>query len=147
MPDQRLKGQEISIRVTQQGTIVDSFTSFSSFNEEVDLEIKGDGFLGEGVNRFDEILNGYGGDFEMQLTTSAWMKFQQNVIARATRTQPDLVFNVIRTDFFPNGESLIVTYLDVKWGGMPTSVGSRGDYAKVKGQFKCSDRSEQFNQV
>ncbi len=147
MAGQRIKGQEISIRVTRGGAVVDTIDSVASFNESVALEIKEDGFLGEAVNRFDEILNGYGGDFETQLTTSSWQRFQQAVIDRATRKDPTIVFNVIRTDLYPDGSSLVVTYLDVKWGEQPMSVGTRGDYAKVKASFKCSDRSSQENQI
>lgn len=141
----RLKGQEISIRVVQDATTVDTLDSIGSFNEEVALEIKEDGFLGEPVNRFDEILNGFSGDFEMQLTNAAWVRWQQAIIDRATRRRPALKFNVVRTDFYASGDSSIFTYKDVKWGAQPTSLGSRGDYVKVKASFKCSERAVQTN--
>jgi hypothetical protein len=146
-PGQRLKGQEVSIRVLLGAALFASIDSVGSANEEVDLEIKSDGFLGEPVNRFDEILNGYGGDFEMQTTNSAWIQLQQAIIARATRTTPGLTFNVVRLDLYENGDSNVFTYQDVKWGAMPTSIGSRGDYVKVKANFKTSTRSVQTNQL
>ena len=141
----RLKGQEISVRVLQDGKLIASIDSVASFNEEVDLEIKSDGFLGESVNRFDEILNGFGGDFEMQLTSSAFSTFQEAIIARATRRTPNVVFNVVRTDLYPNGDSAIFTYKNVFWGAQPTSVGARGEYVKAKANFKCSERPVQNN--
>lgn len=148
-PGQRLKGQEVSIRVLQSGNVLQSIDSVSSFNEEVDLEIKSDGFLGEPVNRFDEVLNGYGGDFEMQTTNSNWIRLQQAIIARAQRTPGSIAttFNVIRTDLYENGDSNVFAYVDVKWGGMPTTIGARGEYVKVKGSFKCSNRGVQTNQL
>ncbi len=142
---QRLKGQEISVRVLTDGKLVKSIDSIASFNEEVDLEIKSDGFLGESVNRFDEILNGYGGDFEMQLTSSAFIDFQEAIIARATRRTPNTVFNVVRTDLYPSGDSAIFTYKNVFWGGQPTSIGARGEYVKAKANFKCGERAVQQN--
>jgi hypothetical protein len=141
----RIKGQEISIRIIQDGSTVSTIDSISTFNEEVALELKEDGFLGEGANRFDEVFNGYGGDFEMQTTNANWVKLQTAIIDRAQRKTPNVTFNVVRTDLYPNGDSNVFTYQDVKWGGMPTSVGSRGDFAKVKGQFKCSERAIQTN--
>ena len=141
----RLKGQEISVRVLTDGKLVKSIDSIASFNEEVDLEIKSDGFLGESVNRFDEILNGYGGDFEMQLTSSAFIDFQEAIIARATRRTPNTVFNVVRTDLYPSGDSAIFTYKNVYWGGQPTSIGARGEFVKAKANFKCGARAVQQN--
>lgn len=145
MSEQRLKGQEVSIRVINSGVVVAAIDTVSSFNEEVDIELKSAGYLGEFVNRFDEIFNGFGGDMEINVTKASWNELQQSVIARAQRKQPDLVFNVIRTDFFPNGDSTIYTYHDVNWGPMPSSVASRGDYVKPKLSFKCSERPVQNN--
>lgn len=138
--DPRLKGQEISIRVTENGVVTDTLDSITTFNDEMKLETKEDGFLGEKVNRFDEVLNGYGGDFEMQTARASWIRFQQAIADRATRRKPNTVFNVIRTDLFANGSSLVFTYADVKWGAQPTTVGGRGEFVKVKASFVCSER-------
>jgi hypothetical protein len=138
--DPRLKGQEISIRVTENGVVTDTLDSITTFNDEMKLETKEDGFLGERTNRFDEILNGYGGDFEMHTAKASWIRFQQAIADRATRRKPNTVFNVIRTDLFANGSSLVFTYADVKWGAQPTSVGGRGEFVKVKAGFVCSER-------
>ena len=140
MADQRLKGQEVSIRVVSNGVVVASIDSVSAFNEQVMLELKEAGYLGETVNRFDEILNGYGGDFEFHVTSASWNELVGQIEARATRRQPDLQFNVIRTDIFPNGDTSIYNYRDVFWGNIPTSVSSRGDYVKPRMEFKCNER-------
>lgn len=136
----RLKGQEISVRVLQDGQVIRTLDSISSFNDTVALEIKEDGFLGEPTNRFDEILNGFGGDFEAQTTNANFIDLQLAVIERATRRTPGITFNVVRVDLYPNGDSAIFTYVDVRWGEQPTSIGSRGDYVKFKASFKCSER-------
>lgn len=143
--DPRLKGQEVSIRVTDNSRLVASLDSISSFNDNMDLETKSDGFLGETVNRFDEVLNGYGGDFEMQTTSANWILWQQRIRDRATRRNPGIRFNVIRTDLYANGTSLVITYGDVKWGAQPTTIGGRGEFVKVKATFVCSNRKEQLN--
>ncbi len=145
--DARLKGQEISIRAIRGGVVVDSIDSISVFNQETMLELKQDGFLGETVNRFDSIFNGFGGDFEFHVHNNRWVGFERSIIDKANRNTPDTVFNVIRTDFYPNGNSTIYTYRDVSWGAIPHTVGSRGDYAKIKAQFQCSERPEQVNNL
>jgi hypothetical protein len=145
MTDQRLKGQEISIRVVNAGTVVNSIDAVSTFNESVALELKEQGYLGETVNRFDEILNGFGGDFEFHVMKADWNDLTESIIARATRETPDVVFNVVRTDFYPNGDTAIFTYQDVKWGPIPTSVASRGDYVKARMEFRCEERPVKVN--
>lgn len=141
----RLKGQEVSIRVVQNGTLIASLDSIASFNEEMKSEIKEDGFLGEGTNRFDDIHNGYGGDFEFQFRRPDWVTFQLAVQARQTRRQPNLVFNVVRTDLHADGTSNVFTYKDAKWGPMSASIGSRADFVKGKAQFACSERAVKQN--
>ncbi len=145
--DARLKGQEVSIRSIVNGVVVDSIDSVSSFDEDVMLELKADGFLGEFVNRFDEIFNGFGGNFEFMVHNNLWVAFQRSILEKAQRNIPGLIFNVIRTDFYPNGNSTIYTYMDVHWGAMPTTLGSRADYAKVKCTFNCSARPEEVNSL
>jgi hypothetical protein len=145
MSDQRLKGQEISVRVIQAGNVVEQIDSISTFNDAVALELKEQGYLGETVNRFDEILNGYGGDFEFHVTKASWNDLVESIAARARRETPDVQFNVIRTDFYPNGDSSLYTYQDVNWGPIPTNVPSRGDYVKGRMEFRCSARPVKVN--
>lgn len=145
--DLRLRGQETSIRTVRAGVVVDSIDSVSTFDEEVMLELKRDGFLGEFVDRFDEVFGGYSGNFEFAVHNNLWVAWQRSTIDKAQRNTPDVLFNVIRTDFYPNGNTTIYTYRDVHWGAQPTTVASRGDYVKVKATFNCSERSEQINNL
>lgn len=145
--DPRLKGQELSIRVVQDSDVVNQIDSVASFNDNTKLEIKEDGFLGEVVNRFDSVLNGYGGDMEFQVHDATWLGFLQRVEAKATRESPGTVFNVVRTDFFANGSSAVIVYSDVSWGEFATSAGSRADFIKVKAPFATGERSITINQV
>jgi|SRR5689334_15913693 len=139
--DQRLKGQEVSVRIIKDSVVVSEIDSVSNLNESTMLELKEAGYLGETVNRFDEILNGFGGDMEINITRANWILLELAIIARARRETPGVIFNVVVTDLLPNGESVIKVYTNVFWGEMPKSVPSRGDYVKPKLQFKCSERS------
>lgn len=146
-PALRLRGQEVSIRIVQDGEVTSVINSIGSFNDSADLEIQEDGFLGEPVNRFDDILNGFGGDFEIQLTTANWLLFQRAILERARRDVPGRIFNIVRTDIYASGESCVWVYKDVKWGAQPTSIPSRKDFVKVKAAFKNSERAEQINAI
>lgn len=141
----RIKGQEVSIRVIDTGNVVSSIDSVSSFNEEMKSEIKEDGFLGESTNRFDDIHNGYGGDFEFQFRRADWTDFQLRVQARQERRTPNIIFNVVKTDLYPDGSTSVFTYIDVKWGPMTAGTGARGDFVKGKAQFACSKRTVKPN--
>ena len=68
-----------------------------------------------------------------------WMIFQQAVKDRAQRTTPGTVFNIIVTDFYPNGESATRIYPDVKFGAMPRETPARGDYCTVSIDGSCDD--------
>lgn len=147
MPDQRLKGQEVSIRVINSGVVVGAIDSVSTFSDEVKLELKQAGYLGEFTDRFDEIMNGFGGDVEVNLTRADAQDLENAIISRAQRVTPSLTFNIVRTDFYPNGDSNIYTYSDVKFGAIPTTIGARGDFVKKKFQFGCSERPVSTNQL
>lgn len=143
--DPRLRGQEVEIRIFTDSVLEDSITLVSSFEETFKLEKKEDGFLGETTNRYDHIFNGIDGKTEFQVNSSAWMRFQNAIKAQAQRKTPATVINLVRTDFYANGETAVVTYADCKFGASPTSVPARGDFVKVSLDFSCSDRDEQFS--
>lgn len=147
MPDQRIKGQSIEVRIVSGTSVVASLNSISSMSHNTVLEIKEDGFLGEKTNRYDEIFNGYKGDFENQPNDASYHSFEDLVVARATQERPELVFNIIITEIFPNGSSAVITYLDVKFGNIDGSVGSRPDYKKDKYQWATEKRSLQLNNL
>lgn len=143
----RLKGQEVIIQAVSAGSVVTEITAVASFNDSVMLEITEDQFLGEPVNRFDQVLNGFSGDFEFQVEEATWTEFTDLIVAKAKREQPDLLFNMVRTDFYPNGQTAVFVYQDVSWGAIPTTISSKNDFVKVKMEFKCSKRSVSVNSL
>lgn len=150
MTDARLRGQEVAIKVVQGVDVLTELNSIATWNNEIALEISEDGFLGEPTNRFDSILNGYGGDFEFQVNTADYTNFESLVERKAQRASiadAALQFNVVRIDRFANGGSVVTTYLDVAWGPITDGIGSRKDFVKKKASFKCSKRSLLVNQA
>lgn len=145
MAERRLLGQEISVRVIQGGNLVDQIDAVGSFNDNTDLEIKQDGFLGESADRFDQVLHGHSGDFEFQPTNAGWHRLKQAIIDKATRRVPDLVFNVVVAELYANSDNAVITYPDVSWGPIPKNVSSRTDFVKVKLEFKSTDAPVDIN--
>lgn len=145
--DARLKGQEVTVRAVAGGTVVEELQAIATFNDAVKLEQKQDGFLGEVVDRFDMVLNGYGGDMEVQVNQATWLNFVKLIEDKATRRTPDLEFNMIRSDFFPNNDSAVLTYKDVSFGEIPTNVPSRKDFVKARFTWGCSERPIEINNV
>jgi hypothetical protein len=143
----RLLGQEVEIRVTQAGVPLTTLNAISSTNDSTILETKQDGFLGEVVDRFDDLLKGYSIDFEAQVSNSSWIDLELAIVARARRETPDMLFNIIRTDFYSDGSSIVYNYMDVKFGPIAKTTASRADFVKVKFEGKCSERPVQKNAI
>lgn len=147
MADKRLKGQEVSLRIVAAGVVQDTVDAIGTFNDSVDLEIKKNGFLGETSQRFDENINGYSGGLDFQVSKATWLNLVMAIEARARRETPDVEFNIVRTDLFANGQSAVITYKDVYFGPIPTSIPSREEFVKVSLTFGCTEREIQINNL
>lgn len=142
MADQRLKGQEVQIQVIQAGAVLSSFNAIGSFSDTQKSEKIEQGYLGETTNRHDDIFNGFDGTFDFHMENAAWNGLSGAMIARQRRQQPELVFNIVRVDLFPNGETFTRVYQDVKFGPLPNSIGSRGDYVQGTIDFSCDETDD-----
>ena len=141
--ENRLRGQEMEIRFVRNGNPELTITAVSSFEDTLKFEKSQDGFLGEVTDRYDNIFKGVDGKLEFQVSNASYLQLQTAIKLQAQRKQPDTVINIIRTDYFANGETAILTYPDCKFGPMPTTAGSRADFVKVSTDFSCSDRDDQ----
>lgn len=137
MSSTRIRGQEISVLIVRDGALETTLDNIMSFNMEIETEIKSQGYLGEKTNRKDDIFNGVKGDFELHLHTQDWFTFVDAVVNRAQRNTPDVTFNISGVFNFPNGQTPTLLIPDVKWGAIPHTVGSRGDYVKIKLSFEA----------
>lgn len=137
--DNRIKGQEVTILIAQDGELLDEFTEISNFDFEDVMDITSKGYLGEKSERKDQIYKGVKGSFEMDLATTTWFRFREAIINKAKRITPDVEFNVSGVFSFPNGETPTVTFASVTFGGLPVSIPARADYIKIKMSFECRD--------
>lgn len=142
--DPRLRGQEVEVRLITNGVPEATITAIGSCEETFKLEKKEEGFLGEVTNRYDHVFNGIDAKCEFQVNSTDWMVFQNAIKAQAQRKQPGTVINIVRTDYYANGQTAVITYGDCKFGPSSTSVAGRGEFVKVSLDFSASDRDEQF---
>ena len=136
---QRIKGQEVSILITNAGELEDTLTDIQNFNMELELETKAMGYLGEKTNRQDSIFNGVKFDFEIHVHSEDVWSFLQSLHDKAQRITPDVVFNITGVFTYPNGDQPEILLNDVSFGAVPVNIGSRGDYVKFKMQGTCED--------
>jgi hypothetical protein len=138
-PSQRIKGQEVSLLMTQDGNLISDAIDVQQFEHNVEFEILEQGYLGEKGNRTDEVFNKVSGSFQLHIHEQTWFKIQSAIKDRAQRITPDTVFNLTEVFVFPNGQTPTVTFPDIKFGKQATTVSSRKDYVVVKCEFACDD--------
>jgi hypothetical protein len=136
---QRIKGQEISVLITEDDVLQANLVDTQNFNDEDMLEVLSHGYLGEKTERKDEVYKGKKFDLEMHLHDGDWFDFKQAIKDRAQRIRPNLVFNITVVWTFPNGQTRVVAYPNVHFGAIPTAISTRNDYVKVKLQGECED--------
>lgn len=139
MPQQRIKGQEVSLLVTTDGELEAEITDVKSCEFVAQFEIKEEGYLGEKTNRTDDIYNGCKGSMEIHIHSGDAFDLMGKIKERAQRVTPDRIFNISGVFSFPSGEVRTMTLEDVKFGAMPISISDRGDYTAVKWEFACDD--------
>lgn len=136
---QRLKGQETKMICTGPDGVEQGLIDIKSLNLVVDMEILEEALLGETVNRFDDILNGFGGDFEAQIENRLWMDWIGRMTDRAARRLPAASqFNVTTALALSSGLRPRLLFEDVFWGQTGLRVASRKEYVTIRSEWKCS---------
>ncbi len=138
-PAQRIKGQEVSVLIVQDGNLQDTLTDIQNFNTEMVFETKVQGYLGEKNDRVDYIFHNAKFDMELNLHTQDWLNFMLAMKKKATRETPDVQFNITAVLSYPNGDTPTVLFPNVSWGPVPMNVSTRGDYVKIKLEGVSSD--------
>lgn len=139
MPQQRIKGQEVTLLVVRDNVLEDTLTDFQDAEVTVDSEIIEKGYLGEKTNRHDDIFNGVKGKLTLHLHDQAYLNYVLGVMARQKRDTPDTIINVSMTLAFPNGQTPTLVVPDAKFGNIPITAGNRNDYVATVLEFAADD--------
>lgn len=137
--DQRVKGQECTLFMTQGSTTLAQFDSIQDAEITVKLELLEEGYLGETSDRYDEVFKGISGNFMCHATTAAIYDVLQAIIDRARRRVPGTVFNFKTTLQFPNGQRKRVVIPNIFFGEIPNSFPKRDQYVSFKLSFSAEN--------
>lgn len=130
--DQRIKGQENSLFITQDGATLAQFDSIQDAELTLKLTLLQEGYQGETTDRYDEVFHGIGFTFSAHLTTGAVFDAFQAIIDRARRRTPGTVFNLKSVLQFPNGERRRVIIDNLFFSDIPITLPRRDQYVAVK---------------
>lgn len=139
---QRIKGQEVTIFVQNQGVPVASLTDIQNFSLTFNFDKLEEGYLGETFSRFDEVFKGANFDFEVHVEDPDFTKFVDVVYGRAIRRESATEINIGAILLFPSGRSRKILLKDCFFADVPVNVGGRTNYVSVK--FSGSASSFEF---
>lgn len=135
--ERRLRGQEVSVRITRNGVLESTITAIRDFSVSFDLEVITEGYLGETENRFDDIINGCSGSFSVALEGPELLRFVTFLSERAQRRQDaNIAVNITTRLSLPDGRTPRVQIKDVKFDAVPINVGGRNQYVASSFSFK-----------
>lgn len=137
----RSRGEDVQFRVTKGGILLRTFTAFRSLTFTSMNAILSRGYLGESTNRRDDIFQGVGLAFEMDVESVEPLELMVAVRDRATRrSNPNsLIINATFIITYPSGERPRITTPDLKFGPMALAVAGREEYVGQSIQAECED--------
>jgi hypothetical protein len=134
MSELRLRGDDIQVRLTQGGAIIQTLAAIESLTWTVDSEIIQKGYLGEGSDRVDEIYKTTSVDVGVDQEGSEGIFLMQSIATRSTRrtAQASTQVNISFVANYPNGSRPRVTIIDVKFQGPSMGVANRDAYGMLR---------------
>lgn len=134
---QRIKGQEVEVRLIVNNALRDQITDVRSFEVAIQLEVLSEGYLGETTNRRDDVHTGVRGRIELHFENDDILTLAQEITDRARRRTPGTTITIKATLAFPAGVRRQVLIENVFFGEIPFSAGSRTDYVSTTLDFEA----------
>lgn len=136
-PAQRIKGQEVQVRIFENNKLVANITEVKSFEISLQTEIMKEGYLGETTDRRDEVFRGVTGKMDVHMKDPSVFTLIQKIADRAQRRVAGLQIDVRATFNFPNGQQKTAVISNLFFGEMPVSVGGRTEYVSSTLNFEA----------
>lgn len=137
MSEQRIRGEEIQVRVVAAGQIQRTFTAIENFTWTVNTEVIRKGYLGETSDRADEIYKGQSVEFTFDPESPDALTFIQLIADRASRrVASSQKINISFVAAFPSGKRPRVTVNDLKFRDPGWNAANRDSYVgqRMSGQ-------------
>lgn len=139
MPSYRVRGQEVSVQVVQNGKIVAELTDVKSFDVEFQMDVMKEGYLGEFTDRRDDMFKGISGKIEFHIENNAPFDFINAVVQRSQSRVKGTQFNVQSTINLPNGQVKRLLVNDIFFSNIPVNVSGRSDYVVYSLPYEAAE--------
>jgi len=139
MPSYRVRGQEVSVQVVQDGKIVAELNDVKSFDVEFQLDVMTEGYLGEFTDRRDDMFKGVSGKIEFHIENNAPFDFINAVVQRSQSRVKGTQFNVQSTVNLPNGQVKRLLVNDIFFSSIPVNVSGRSDYVTYSLPYEAAE--------
>ena len=139
MPSYRVRGQEVSVQVVQNGRIVAELTDVKSFDVEFQMDVMKEGYLGEFTDRRDDMFKGISGKIEFHIENNAPFDFINAIVQRSQSRVKGTQFNVQSTINLPNGQVKRLLVNDIFFSNVPVNVSGRSDYVTNSLPYEAAD--------
>lgn len=141
MPETRLRGQEVQIRLTQENVPIATVTAFKEFSHVFKGKVLEEGYLGETTMRYDDISDGQGGSFTVHAESQDVFIMFETIRARQRRqvSVQTTRFNATGRFSFPNGDTPKLFIKDMKFGEIPINVSGRDAFVGASIPYNSED--------
>lgn len=139
MPSYRVRGQEVSVQVVQNGKIVAELTDVKSFDVEFQMDVMKEGYLGEFTDRRDDMFKGISGKIEFHIENNAPFDFINAIVQRSQSRVKGMQFNVQSTINLPNGQVKRLLVNDIFFSNVPVNVSGRSDYVTYSLPYEAAE--------
>jgi len=139
MPSYRVRGQEVSVQVVQNGRIVAELTDVKSFDVEFQMDVMKEGYLGEFTDRRDDMFKGISGKIEFHIENNAPFDFINAIVQRSQSRVKGTQFNVQSSINLPNGQVKRLLVNDIFFSNVPVNVSGRSDYVTYSLPYEAAE--------
>lgn len=125
----RLKGQDVSLAIMQDGTLESEIDTIQSAEIEFELELLEEGYLGETSDRVDSVFKTMRIEVKGHVSSTAYLDLANGIVLRAQRRAGAAVrIDIVGTFVFPDGGIRSIIIPDVHFEAIPLSIGGREEF-------------------
>lgn len=136
---QRVKGQEVEVRIAVDGVDQATLTDIRNFEVTPKFEKLEEQYLGNQTKRYDEIFHGVDFKMDMHFSSAKMFEFIKSVIDRAQRRTPGTTVNIRAKLNFSDGATPIIQLNNCFFDDMPINFGGRSEYGQFTVSGSCTD--------
>ena len=137
----RLRGDEVQLRLTQNGVLLRTLTAIKDFEITLKIERKAEGYIGEGTQRQDMQFMGAQGTITFTPESQEPLLLAFAVKDRASRrvAQSAVKINAVFVANFPNGDRPRMGVQDMQFGDIPFNASGREQYISMRLDWSADD--------